>query len=168
MKRNFAGASQTCVEFEQPLPHGGREHRSDRKELFWFSSNMAIMTDEKGFEMGPSAPLWMSVLYYIMCMATLIVGVAMLVKGTVRRLYSLVAVIAVPLFFLNNFHTIARVGVDPFAYWQQSLIEGQWWAWLSLVLFLYMIGYWVLLVRGIRGRRAASIKGGKGDGIPRL
>ncbi|MGG3160663.1 hypothetical protein ABEO87_02660 [Geobacillus stearothermophilus] len=112
--------------------------------------------------MGPSAPLWMSVLYYIMCMATLIVGVAMLVKGTVRRLYSLVAVIAVPLFFLNNFHTIARVGVDPFAYWQQSLIEGQWWAWLSLVLFLYMIGYWVLLVRGIRGRRAASRRRGKG------
>lgn len=107
-------------------------------------------------------------LYYLMCTATLLAGVVMLVKGMVRRLYSLAAVLAVPLFFLNNFHTIARVGVDPFAYWQQSLIEGQWWAWLSLVLFLYMIGYWVLLVRGIRGRRAASIKGGKGDGIPRL
>ncbi|WJQ14404.1 hypothetical protein QT238_01970 [Geobacillus stearothermophilus] len=103
--------------------------------------------------MGPSAPLWMSVLYYIMCMATLIVGVAMLVKGTVRRLYSLVAVIAVPLFFLNNFHTIARVGVDPFAYWQQSLIEGQWWAWLSLALFLYIVWYWGLLVQRIGGKK---------------
>ncbi|KJE25807.1 putative membrane protein [Geobacillus kaustophilus] len=120
--------------------------------------------------MGPSAPLWMSMLYYIMCIATLIVGVVMLVKGTVRRWYSLVAMLAVLLFFLNNFHTIARVGVDPFAYWQQSLATGQWWAWLSLVLFLYMIGYWVLLVRGIRGRRAASakVKGGGGDGVPRL
>ncbi|WP_025951308.1 hypothetical protein [Geobacillus thermocatenulatus] len=103
--------------------------------------------------MGPSAPLWMSVLYYIMCMATLIVGVAMLVKGTVRRLYSLVAVIAVPLFFLNNFHTIARVGVDPFAYWQQSLIEGQWWAWLSLALFLYIVWYWGWLVQRIGGQK---------------
>lgn len=103
--------------------------------------------------MGPSAPLWMSMLYYIMCAATLLVGVAMLVKGTVRRLYSLVAVIAVPLFFLNNFHTIARVGVDPFAYWQQSLIEGQWWAWLSLALFLYIVWYWGWLVQRIGGQK---------------
>ncbi|MBB6283512.1 hypothetical protein [Geobacillus subterraneus] len=107
--------------------------------------------------MGPSAPLWMSMLYYIMCTATLLVGVAMLVKGTVRRLYSLAAVIAVPLFFLNNFHTIARVGVDPFAYWQQSLIEGQWWAWLSLALFLYIVWYWAWLVQRIGGQKEGQV-----------
>ncbi len=99
MKGNFAGASQTCVEFEQPLPYGGREHRSDRKELFWLSSNMTIIADGRGFNMGPSAPLWMSMLYYLMCTATLLAGVMMLVKGTVRRLYSLAAVLAVPLVF---------------------------------------------------------------------
>jgi|GEM_PF-1783537 len=103
--------------------------------------------------MGPSAPLWMSMLYYIMCAATLLVGVAMLVKGTVRRLYSLAVVLAVLLFFLNNFHTIARVGVDPFAYWQQSLMEGQWWAWLSLVLFLFIVWYWGWLVQRIGGQK---------------
>ncbi|MGG1655003.1 MULTISPECIES: hypothetical protein [Geobacillus] len=103
--------------------------------------------------MGPSAPLWMSMLYYLMCTATLLAGVVMLVKGTVRRLYSLAAVLAVPLFFLNNFHTIARVGVDPFDYWQQSLIEGQWWAWLSLALFLYIVWYWGLLVQRIGGQK---------------
>jgi len=118
--------------------------------------------------MGPSMPLWMSIVYWAIGIATFIAGVAALMVGTIRRLYSLAAVIAVLLFFLNNFHTIARVGVDEFAYWQQSLMEGQWWAWLSLVLFLYMIGYWVLLVRGIRGRRAASAEGGKGDGVSRL
>ncbi|KFL16049.1 hypothetical protein GT94_03710 [Geobacillus stearothermophilus] len=103
--------------------------------------------------MGPSAPLWMSMLYYLMCTATLLAGVMMLVKGTVRRLYSLAAVLAVPLFFLNNFHTIARVGVDPFDYWQQSLAKGQWWAWLSLALFLYIVWYWGLLVQRIGGKK---------------
>ncbi|ALA70727.1 hypothetical protein GT50_11465 [Geobacillus stearothermophilus 10] len=103
--------------------------------------------------MGPSAPLWMSIVYDVMCIATLIVGVVMLVKGTIRRWYSLAAVLAVPLFFLNNFHTIARVGVDPFAYWQQSLIEGQWWAWLSLALFLYIVWYWGWLVQCIGDKK---------------
>ncbi len=42
MKRNFAGASQTCVECKQLFPYGGREHRSDRKELFLLSSDMTI------------------------------------------------------------------------------------------------------------------------------
>ncbi|MFC0296871.1 hypothetical protein [Geobacillus jurassicus] len=114
--------------------------------------------------MGPSMPLWMSIVYWAIGIATFIAGVAALMVGTIRRPYSLAAVLAVPLFFLNNFHTIARVDVDEFAYWQQSLIEGQWWAWLSLALFLYMIGYWVLLVRGIRGRRAASGGSKRGKG----
>lgn len=120
--------------------------------------------------MGPSMPVWMLIVYWGLGVATFIAGVAALMAGTIRRSYSLAVVIAVPLFFLNNFHTIARVGVDEFTYWQQSLIQGQWWAWLSLVLFRYMIGYWVLLVRGIRGRRAASMgaRGGKGDGVSRL
>ena len=96
-------------------------------------------------------------LYYLMCTATLLAGVMMLVKGTVRRLYSLAAVLAVPLFFLNNFHTIARVGVDPFAYWQQSLIEGQWWAWLSLALFLYIVWYWAWLVQRIGGQKEGQV-----------
>ncbi|WP_031405882.1 hypothetical protein [Geobacillus vulcani] len=107
--------------------------------------------------MGPSAPLWMTMLYYVICIATLLVGVVMLVKGTVRRLYSLAAVLAVPLFFLNNFHTIARVGVDPFEYWQQSLIEGQWWAWLSLALFLYIVWYWAWLVQRIGGQKEGQV-----------
>ncbi|MBB6283511.1 hypothetical protein [Geobacillus subterraneus] len=120
--------------------------------------------------MGPSMPLWMLIVYWGLGIATFIAGVVALIAGTVRRLYSLAAVIAVPLFFLNNFHTIARVGVDEFDYWQQSLIEGQWWAWLSLVLFLYMIGYWGLLARRIRERRAAAAeaKGGEGNGVSRL
>ncbi|KAF0993800.1 hypothetical protein [Geobacillus sp. TFV-3] len=108
--------------------------------------------------MGPSAPLWMSMLYYLMCAATLLAGVVMLMKGTVRRWYSLAAVLAVPLLFLNNFHTIARVGVDEFGYWRQSLAEGQWWAWLSLALFLYIIWYWGLLVQRMGGEEKGEVR----------
>ncbi|ADI25447.1 hypothetical protein [Geobacillus sp. C56-T3] len=119
---------------------------------------------------GPSMPLWMSIVYWAIGIDTFIAGMVTLIAGTIHRLYTLAVVLAVLLFFLNNFHTIARVGVDEFDYWQQSLVEGQWWAWLSLALFLCMIGYWVLLARRIRERRAASAeaKGGKEDGIPRL
>lgn len=98
-------------------------------------------------------PLWMSIVYWAIGIDTFIAGMVTLIAGTIHRLYSLAVVLAVLLFFLNNFHTIARVGVDEFDYWQQSLIEGQWWAWLSLALFLFIVWYWGWLVQRIGGQK---------------
>lgn len=97
--------------------------------------------------MGETLPSWMVVIYYLFLLVTFFVGIMFAVRNTINRVYSLIAVVSIPIIFVIFFiKSLQRIGVNEFEHWVSSLFNGEVWSWLIFILLIYTIIWWGLVI----------------------
>ncbi|MBX0356849.1 hypothetical protein [Halobacillus sp. Nhm2S1] len=102
--------------------------------------------------MSPTVPFWLVAVFYLFIMISFALAIRKIIKKQLV-VPSIIAVIFIPFStVLFVFSSIGRGNQNEWEYFIDRVKEFELWAWMCLVIFVYLLYWWYLVFRSRRIR----------------
>ncbi|AIM16136.1 MULTISPECIES: hypothetical protein [Neobacillus] len=109
--------------------------------------------------MGPTLDTWIWVIYYGFFFITFIAAIVASVENLIKRRYSVMTILLIPIFIVMvALNSMNRLDQNEWEYWLTSLLRGELWSWICLLMILYIFFWWMLMIQWRFNKKDKEIK----------